>query len=266
MSGRLAVAIAAPQAHSVRGDVLWVVLGLLALAAWDAGGLDILLARGWGSAAGFAWRDHWFTAGLMHGGIRVLGWIAFAVLLVGVWRPMAFVRLLSRRERIWWLGTTLLCVALIPLLKRVSATSCPWSLAEFGGGVALYVPHWVLGLADGGPGGCFPSGHASTAFAFISGWFVLRERAPRAARLWLLGVIAAGVALGAVQMVRGAHCASHSMWTAWICWTVSAASFHALARWRAARHATLFRLPTEFTVVGPAMPSPEPVRIDTTYR
>lgn len=232
MSGHLAVAIATPQAHRLRGDVLRVVLGLLALAAWDAAGLDIALTRGWGTTAGFAWRDHWLTAGLMHGGIRMLGWIAFAILLVGVWHPMPFVRLLSRRERIWWLGTTLLCVALIPLLKRVSATSCPWSLAEFGGGVALYVPHWARGLADGGPGGCFPSGHASTAFAFISGWFVLRDSSPRAARLWLLGVIAAGVALGAVQMVRGAHYASHSMWTAWICWTVSAASFHSLARWR----------------------------------
>lgn len=232
MSERPTEPAAAPLGHDLRNDTMALVLGLMALAAWDASGLDIVLARAWGTAAGFAWRDHWFTAGLMHGGIRVLGWIAFLILLAGVWRPLPFARLLSRRERIWWLGTILLSVASISLLKRVSATSCPWALAEFGGGAAQYVPHWVWGLTDGGSGGCFPSGHASTAFAFLSGWFVLRERNPSVARVWLLTVVAAGTLLGGVQAVRGAHYVSHSLWTAWICWATSAVSFHTLKAWR----------------------------------
>lgn len=232
MSGPTLGARANPGAELARRDATMLLLGLLALAAWDLGGLDIVLARVWGSAAGFPWRDHWFMAGVMHGGIRIGGWLVFMVLAIGAWRPLAFARSLPRRERLWWLGTTLLCVTLIPLIKRTSATSCPWALVEFGGAVARYVPHWMLGVRDGGPGGCFPSGHASTAFAFIPGWFALRGRAPRAAKLWLLATIGAGVALGAVQMIRGAHYASHSMWTAWICWAVSAASHHALVGWR----------------------------------
>ena len=40
-------------------------------------------------------------------------------------------------------------------------------LAEFGG-VAQHVSHWSLGVLDGGPGHCFPSGHASSAFAFFA--------------------------------------------------------------------------------------------------
>ena len=51
------------------------------------------------------------------------------------------------------LGTTVACAALIPLIKRLSATSCPWSLAEFGGSVVQFVPHWVRGVTDGGPDG-----------------------------------------------------------------------------------------------------------------
>lgn len=249
--------------HSLRKDLTALALGLVALAAWDAGGLDIVLSRGWGSPTGFAWRDHWFTAGLMHGGIRSLGWLAFVVLLASVWRPLPFAQSLTRRERIWWLGTTLLCVAMIPLLKRASATSCPWALAEFGGRAAHYVPHWVLGLADGGSGGCFPSGHASTAFAFLSGWFALRQRDAGVARLWLLVTIAMGVLLGAVQMVRGAHYVSHSMWTAWICWAVSALSFHALAPWRAgvAAHHRL-----GFPAVTAPEPIPEPGRSESSLR
>lgn len=218
-------------------DATVALLGLLLLATWDLGGLDIALTRSWGTAAGFPWRDHWFTAGAMHGGIRIVGWLAFIALAVSVWRPLAFARSVPRQERLWLVATVLLCAALIPLLKRASATSCPWALAEFGGDAVRYVPHWLLGLRDGGPGGCFPSGHASTAFAFLPAWFVLRERVPRAARLWLLATLCAGTVLGAVQMVRGAHYASHSMWTAWICWAVSAASYHAFNTWRSVRDA-----------------------------
>lgn len=219
--------------RTVLDDALPLLIGLAMLVAWDRAGLDMELMRGWGSASGFPWRHHWFTAGLMHGGVRVLGWLTFAALLVGVWRPFSVLRGLTRRERIWWLGTTLLCVTLVSVLKRASETSCPWALAEFGGGVVDHVPHWVAGRFDGGPGGCFPSGHASTAFAFIPGWFVLRERLPGPARLWLLATILAGATLAAVQLVRGAHYASHSMWTAWICWAVSAASLHAFTSFSA---------------------------------
>ncbi|MGQ3050199.1 MAG: phosphatase PAP2 family protein [Roseateles sp.] len=139
---------------------------------------------------------------------------------------------MPRRSRLWWIGTTLACVALIPVLKRASSTSCPWSLIQFGGDFARYVPHWLLGLPDGGPGGCFPSGHASTAFAFIPGWFALRDHAPRVARFFLVVVLICGAVLGWVQMMRGAHFLSHSLWTAWICWAVSLLSWYGLQPWR----------------------------------
>lgn len=219
--------------QSAGRDALSISVAFAVLVAWDLGGLDLTLVRGFGTAAGFAWREHWFMAVVMHDGLRAAAWFVFAVLVTGIWWPLPFARSLSRRDRIWWVGTMLLCAALIPLIKRGSATSCPWSLAEFGG-MARYVPHWVFGRSDGGPGRCFPSGHASTAFTFVAGWFALRDRAPRAARLWLLLTLAVGAAVSAVQMVRGAHYASHSMWTGWICWAVTALSYHAFAAWRAA--------------------------------
>jgi membrane-associated PAP2 superfamily phosphatase len=218
--------------HTALRDGLWVGAALVLLLAWDVSGLDLPLARLYGSVEGFAWRDHWLTGGVLHGGARGLAWVVFGVLLLGLWWPLPFVRDLSKRERIWWLATMLLCVALIPLLKRSSWTSCPWSLVEFGGAAAQYVPHWVLGQRDGGPGGCFPSGHASTAFAFLAGWFALREYRPRAARLWLMVTVTAGLALGWVQMMRGAHYLSHSLWTAWVCWAVTMLSFYSTRSWR----------------------------------
>jgi membrane-associated PAP2 superfamily phosphatase len=40
------------------------------------------------------------------------------------------------------------------------------------------------------------------------------------ARRWLIAALAAGLLLGLVQQLRGAHYLSHTLWTAWICWAV----------------------------------------------
>ena len=128
----------------------------------------------------------------------------------------------SRSDRLRWLGACLACLLLVPLAKRFSRTSCPWDVAEFGGS-ASYVPHWLLGTLDGGPGHCFPSGHAVAAFAFFSGYFLRRDTRPRLARVWLAGVLLAGLAFGWAQLARGAHYPSHTLWSAWLCWAVCVA-------------------------------------------
>jgi membrane-associated PAP2 superfamily phosphatase len=216
-------------------DVLVLLVGLAALALWEWSRLDLPLARLYATTAGFEWRHHWLTAKVLHDGARLAGWAFLFVVLASVWRPRLLVAAVPRRERIWWILTTLACVALIPLMKRASATSCPWSLIQFGGEFARYVPHWVVGLQDGGPGGCFPSGHASTAFAMLPGWFALRDYAPRIARIFLAVVVLCGWCLAWVQMMRGAHFLSHSLWTAFICWTVSVISWHGLQARREGR-------------------------------
>ena len=210
-----------------RSDLGVALVGLAAIAAWDASGLDIVVARMFGDASGFAWRHHWLVGGWLHDGARAVGWMAFALMVASLRWPIGSLRHLSRPRIAWLLATVAACAAVIPLLKHLSLTSCPWSLAEFGGTVAHYVPYWWPRVADGGPGGCFPSGHASTAFAFLGVSFALRSEAPAAARRWLLLVVAAGALLAAAQVVRGAHYVSHTLWTAWLCWAGTAASFHA---------------------------------------
>ena len=69
----------------------------------------------------------------------------------------------------------------------------------------------------------------------VGGWFWLRDRAPRAATVWLCAALLAGTALGLAQQIRGAHFMSHTLWTAWLCWTVAGAVWWALRRWAAPR-------------------------------
>jgi membrane-associated PAP2 superfamily phosphatase len=54
----------------------------------------------------------------------------------------------------------------------------------------------------------------------MGGYFVLRRVSPRVAAVWLGAAVAAGLVLGVSQQLRGAHYMSHTLWTAWVCWTV----------------------------------------------
>lgn len=199
---------------------------LLLLLLWDASGLDLSLVRLFGGPDGFAWRHRLLTALVLHEGGRLCSAALLTLTLVAAARPIGPWRELARTERLWWVAVTVGCLLAVAALKRHSPTSCPWSLQEFGGH-AVYLSHWRW-RPDGGPGHCFPSGHASGAFAFLAIGVVLRAREPRLARAWTIGLVTLGVVFGLAQTMRGAHYPSHSFYTAWLCWALTLGSHRAL--------------------------------------
>lgn len=213
-----------------RFDAAATVASLLALVAWEASGAD-LVVTGWvASSAGFAWRDNYWLAVVLHGGGRVLAWCLLALLVADVLRPFDGGKPVGssppRRVRAFWLAVVLATAIAVPSLKRFSQTSCPWDLAAYGGANAAavdipYVPHWLLGVADGGPGHCFPSGHAAGVLAFIGLYFLWRGYRPAAARYLAATVWTLGAVYGATQVLRGAHFVSHVLWAAWLCWVIA---------------------------------------------
>jgi len=212
------------------------LLFLTVVLLWDLSNFDLPLARLAGTAGGFPWRDNRVLLLVMHEGPRLLSWLLLFALFAMVRWPLGFLRRLDLWGRLQLAVSVLAGVVVVSLIKNISDTSCPWDLVEFGG-MARHVSHLAWGVVDGGPGRCFPAGHASAAFAYLGGWFALRGAAPAAAQRWLVVAGVVGLLLGLGQQWRGAHYMSHTLWTAWICWTVGLAidlCVQALRRRRAA--------------------------------
>ena len=216
-------------AHAEPDRVTWrpwtlLLAGLAVVLAWDASGLDIPLAQWAGDASGFAWRDHALLSEVLHSGARAAGWVVLLAWTAVAVRPFGPFKTLSARERLGWVGSIWAALLVIAVAKGLSRTSCPWDLDVFGGS-AQYLSHWMWGRTDGGPGHCFPAGHASTGFAFVAGGFWLLPRYPRLALWWFVWAALAGTVLGVAQQLRGAHFLSHTLWTAWLCWAVGLAAW-----------------------------------------
>jgi len=216
-----AVTAHAPRSSAQR-DLLVAVVALALLLCWEASGLDLRLAGWYGGATGFAAREAWWSKHLLHDGGRWLAAMALLAFTVHAWIGGAG-QPLPRRTRLAWMLAVLAGLVLVPALKRFSHSSCPWDLRDFGGSVP-YVPHWVIGVFDGGPGHCFPSGHAVAAFAFLPLYFQWRSHRPELARAVLAAVLSVGLLFGWAQMARGAHFPSHTLWSAWLCWVVGCAA------------------------------------------
>ena len=201
--------------------LLSTLTSLVLLLVWDATGLDLWMATLFGNARGFALQNHWLWNDVLHDKIKPFTWALEIALLVGIAVPFSALRALPLARRVQLALTTLVALLLVSSIKLRSATSCPWDLPPFGG-AAIYVSHWARGVLDGGGGGCFPAGHASAGFAFFGGFFVFRRSHPALAWRWLAGTLALGLLLGLAQQIRGAHYMSHTLWTAWLCWTCAA--------------------------------------------
>ncbi len=218
-----------PPTRSWHGPALVTLLLFVLFAAWDTTSFDLAMAHWFGGPRGFPLRDHWLWATVLHQGARRVAWTLQLVLLLAVWWPFGVLRTLTQRQRAHMFLAAMLILVVISSFKNINTTSCPWDLAEFGG-VATYVSHWTWGVSDGGVGRCFPAGHASAAFCFLPGYFWLREKSPRQARIWLTVTLVAGFTIGLAQQVRGAHYLSHTLWTGWLSWIVAALSHGLLER------------------------------------
>lgn len=160
----------------------------------------------------------WWARDVIHTGGRSLVQLVAAVVLF-LWIATFF----SERLRPWRrrAGFAFLAVALstgiVGGLKAITNVDCPWDLSEFGGD-RPYVTLFGDRPASLPHAACFPGAHASSGFALMFGYFLLRGRSRRRAKWALFGAIAVGVIFSVGQEARGAHFLSHDLTAAAIVW------------------------------------------------
>lgn len=164
---------------------------------------------------------NWWTNEFIHrGGTWLMRSIALASLALWAatwWRPRLHE---LRRPALYFFVSIVVSVALVGLLKTLTNVDCPRDLTEFGGlfpFIHLF-EHRPEALRHAR---CFPAAHASSGYALLALYFVLRERSRRAARLGLASGLLLGLVFGIAQQSRGAHFVSHDVWSAMLVWTVS---------------------------------------------
>ena len=219
--------------HLLTGWLTVLALTLL----WDFSGLDVAVMGLIGTPSGFPLQHQPVLEHLLHDRLRQAASAGLVIAWLWALLPARFSAVPGAERRLAVLLATVGLIA-VNLVKNQSSTSCPWDWRMFGGTVDV-VSHWSWGLRDGGPGRCFPGGHASSGMTFLA--LALPWLMPRRAGLqteaqthafqrrgwrWLLAALAVGLLCGVVQSLRGAHPPSHTLWTLIICGGV------ALAGWR----------------------------------
>lgn len=229
---------AAPRRDRHALTHVWIPVALFGLVLWalHAVQADHQLAAWLFAREGQRWalRDAFLAQQVVHllgrdlslaawGGVLV-AWVAARMRpALHAWRtPLAYLML-----------STLLATALVAWIKSWSNMDCPWDLQGLGG-TRPYIGLFEVRPVGLGRGRCFPAGHASAGYAWLSLYFFFAMTRPRLRWIGLATGLGLGLVFGISQQLRGAHFLSHDLWTAMLCW-LAAAGVHALFRERLQR-------------------------------
>lgn len=200
-----------------------------------ATGLDLWLADTFfyrGPTLGWIGAGTWWAVDLIHTGgawlVRAIGLAALLTFLVGFRLP----RLQRwRRDSAYLTLAMILVPSVVGGLQMVTNVDCPRDLDRYGGD-RPYIS--LLGdRPDDLPRAeCYPGSHASSGFALLAVYFLVRDRRPRLARRTLAGVILLGMIFSFGQQARGAHFLSHDLASAAIGWFLSLALWQVMLRRR----------------------------------
>jgi len=164
---------------------------------------------------------NWWVNEFVHTGGRWVVWavelVALSILVAALLEPSLR---RFRQPAGYFALSVALTVGIVGLLKVMTNVDCPWDLAPFGGRFPLV--HLFAERPDAlRQAQCFPAAHASSGYAMLALYFTLRERSVALARAGLCIGLAMGLVFGICQQSRGAHFASHDLWSAAIAWIVA---------------------------------------------
>jgi membrane-associated PAP2 superfamily phosphatase len=203
-----------------RTEMGFLFLLLVLLLIIEASHFDLWLADRLYAWMGHAWpyRNHFWTQTVLHDYAKRAIEVSF-LLFIGL---MVANRLWLKRFRWFDLEiasiNTIVTAIMIGVLKATTNVSCPWDLTRYGGNLA-YVSLSDAIVSPLSLGNCFPGGHASTAYCFLAFYFVLKPYRPKSSKVMLFTSLLMGLVFDITQQLRGAHFASHGLWTLAIIWS-----------------------------------------------
>lgn len=183
---------------------------------WDLCLADAMYDMASGS---FPARHAWWAEVLLHVWARyLLIALAGAGVAFVAWdalRPWSFVRAAVRLRMRAVAACSIAIPVVVSALKHRSFLHCPWDIDRYGG-TAVYVRLLDALPASITPGRCFPAGHATSALWLAALSLLWGRDRPRAALATFAAGLLAGIGMGWMQQMRGAHFLSHTLWSAWI--------------------------------------------------
>jgi membrane-associated PAP2 superfamily phosphatase len=171
--------------------------------------------------SGFPFKGNWWLKDFLHDGGRrgifTVALICLIWLIISlVWRPSRKYRVPSALLLISMIFTT----ASVATIKYSSDIHCPYDLLEYGGryqrtGLVEYA------TASQTSGRCWPGGHASAGFCLWAFYFVglIYWRRWIQWAFWI--PLFVGIFFGSVQILRGAHFFTHTLWTGLLVWSIN---------------------------------------------
>lgn len=212
--------------HLVGPLLLFVALAL----PFELGDLDLRLSDPFYDPVAKRWpqQQAFWTAVVVH------KWGKYFVWLLGL---VPAVVLVGSRWRAAWAPYRRLCAftiaglagtpGFVALLKVLTNRHCPWGIDRYGGNVPwtrLFDPSPIV--EGTGPGVCFPAAHAATGFGLLVLYFAARALPGERRWPWLLPGLLLGLLFGFGQHARGAHFASHTLWSLAVGWFLPLVLYH----------------------------------------
>lgn len=177
-------------------------------------GIDLFIAKlFYNNESKWFYRNQFVFENIFHKGgiwltISIFLWLFYKLLSTGFNKK-------NDKDFVYYflvLVSSMLSIILIAFLKNHTTLPCPWDLQIFGGaqfGVSVF----SLFSRDLPSGHCFPAGHSSGGYCFLSLYLIhFRLFGERNFKKLSFGLIL-GVIFGMTQQMRGAHFLSHDLAT-----------------------------------------------------
>jgi membrane-associated PAP2 superfamily phosphatase len=197
----------------------------------EAAGVDAYLADFFYEMEDNQWRlkNAWVTSVLIHKGGKNIS-ILFLIIAISLWvASYKFSSFNTWKYPLHYLMVaSLLGVLLVGAGKALGNVSCPWDFSRYGGSleyISLLEQLWVRNGRH-----CFPAGHASSGFAWVSLYFFGRHFHSIWRWSGLVLALCLGVIFGVSQQLRGAHFISHDLWSFGTCWMASLICYYKLLK------------------------------------